>query len=530
MATSIVVYGQQLLEDTNISSGFPNSTNKNWVIADGYRLTTSRDMYPVYPKQTVASSMAAFKWADTSTIYKIRPTWRGGHPPYRVTVFKAPTGAQLNGVSFSGSEIVQEYTRTLDATTTRYIHDLPNNFCELTHQFQIGDVGQTFEWGIVVHDQNNRTISIQWTTQVSNTNVKYFDSVAGNDANDGSFATPYQTAAFGYALANAQNYIFKFKDGSYAINSDFAITSTKCKSWIGVGDAVSFDMTAGLFSSGVDDQLFMGINFTGAKLDAPDTFNHKYNLVSRCTFHDCTFNNNFVGTVNTDNSAAIAFWGNTTLEHQDISITNCNQLSTVKSQMLTMFDVNGVIVENCHVSNAAYDPGSGGGSKFLHVKDETKNITIRHCTASGTSERGLISFSNQGPIQCDQQELLFCAVDNLGAPANNGPYVWNDQSVATPCKGTNQYIQRCTAIAHTQTPLWFRSLGSGGEPVNIEGILYSTTNALILEGGSNGGTYMGHPSVQVPAAKLNTNYTMTDDIKGDNLGITGHQIASPLVN
>lgn len=527
MATAITVTGKRLRDGGRLSSGF--SANKNYLVSAIRRLSTSRDMALVAP-QAAAGALAAWRWADTSTPYRFRPSWRGGEPGFKATLFAAPIGATFGGIEFTGTPIENEFTRTLDLTTGLYVHTMPDNFCLCEYQFQPGDLGQQFHWGMMVQDQDNRILPIHWVTGVSDSNVKYFDSASGNNANAGTFAAPYQTAAFGYALANAQNFIFKFKDGNYVVDSDFSITASKSASWIAVGSNVNFNMDAGFFSGGVNDMTFMGIKHNGARLAAANAFNHKYNLVDRAYFYDCVFNNSFSGSARDDNPAAIAFWGNASLEHHDISIVNCTQPSTAKCQLLVTFDVNGLIVENCHADNVTYD--AGNGSKFIHIKDETSNFTVRFCTVSGTSIDGLFAISNQGAEnnQCNNQDVQFCAANSNGATSSSGPFTWNNQSSGNPCKGTSQFFQRCTVVAGTQVPLWFRSLGTGGEPVNTEAALYSSSSATFIDGGATAATQIGTPSVKVAAGKINADFSYADDIKAANLGVTGHIIASELVS
>jgi len=141
MATSITVTGNQLRSGGRISSGF--SVNKNYLVTAIRMLSESRDMAVVTPKAN-AGAMAAFRWADTSTPYQFRPTWRGGEPGFKATLFAAPIGATFGGVTFTGDPVENVYSRTLDATTGLYIHALPNNFCLCEHQFVSGDLGQDF--------------------------------------------------------------------------------------------------------------------------------------------------------------------------------------------------------------------------------------------------------------------------------------------------------------------------------------------------------------------------------------------------
>lgn len=523
--TTITLTGRKLRDDGVLASGF--SDNKNYLVTLSRVPTASYDMALIYPKQVAASAISAFKWGDTKTPYQCRPTWIGGRPPYKATLFGAPVGATFGGVEFTGDPIVNEYTRTLDETTGLYVHTLPDDFCLCAYQFESEDIGETFDWGVMIQDQDNKILTIHWTNGVSDTNVKYFDSASGNNANSGTFESPYQTAAYGYGLSSANDYIFKFKNGTYSIDADFSIGAADSKSWIGVGSSVYFNMATGLFSNGVDDLTFSRIRFTGAKSAAVNAYNCKWNLVDRCTYYDCEFENSSYGTTGDDNPAAIAFWGNASEEHNDISIVNCNQLAGAECQMLVTFDVNRIIVENCHVSGVSYP--SSNGSKFLHLKDETSYFDVRHCTASGTSVVGLFDISNQGPAQCNNQLVRYCAADNCGAGAASGAYIWNDSGTGNPCKGTEQYCQRNTVIANAQIPLWFRTLGTGGESVNIEGILYYSTNPTFIEGGVDAGVVIaGTPSL-VAAGEINSDFSYDNSIKSANLGVNGHIIASELV-
>jgi len=259
--------------------------DNSWRIATQFRLDHSYDMVAVHPRASDADGMAYFKWADTKSNYKCRVSWFGGEPPYRLTMLNGPSGATIGGSA------VQVFTRTLDATVSgMYVHTVPNNFAEIDWLPSVGQHGNTYSFSILVEDQAGRTLLIPWSTTVDDTKFKYFDSASGNDSNSGTFELPYKTIAFGFALTNSNNYIFKLKNGSYPLNQSTA--SNKCRSIIGIGSAAVLDTSAGGISGNFDDFAIINCDIDGS----PVTSGHfkPINVQSRSrriVFHKLRFKN-----------------------------------------------------------------------------------------------------------------------------------------------------------------------------------------------------------------------------------------------
>ena len=503
-----------------LQSGYqPINPNNSWRIAAPFRLDHSYDMTLVHPRASDAGSMAYFKWADTKSNYKCRVSWFGGEPPFRLTILNAPAGATIGGGA------VQVFTRTLDATVSgMYVHSVPDNFAEIDWLPSSGQLDNTYNFSVLVEDQANRQLIIPWSVAVDDTKFKYFDSASGSDASAGTFEFPYQTLAFGFGLANSNNYIFKLKDGSYPLNQSTA--SNKCRSIIGIGSAAVLDTSAGGISGNFDDFAIINCDVDGS----PVTSGHfkALNIQSRsrrAVFHKLRFKN-IVPTSHGDNASCIFTVGlgaPSATKHEYISITECSADSTVKAQMVCTYSCDYVVVDSpVGVLNI---PVSPYGAKLIHFKDQTSNVSCRFAVCSGLTDNIMISFANQYPQNAYNQECIFARVNYTGN-SSQAAISWNGQGTTSPYKGTSQYLMRASIRGGTQKPVGSESIGVGGEKLNISSCVWSSSDIFYK---TEGGQEFGTASAQITDAQWDASMNMVAAVRAANLGYRGAEIASTLV-
>ncbi len=502
------------------SAYFPINPDNSWRIAAPFRLDHSYDMTLVHPRASDAGSMAYFKWADTKSNYKCRFSWVGGEPPFRLTLLTYPAGATIGG------SVVQVFGRTQDATVpSMYVHTVPNNYAEIDWLPSAGQHGNTYSFSALVEDQAGRQLVIPWSVTVDDTKFKYFDSSLGSDLNTGTFESPYQTIAHGFALASSNNYIFKLKDGSYPLNQSTA--SNKCRSIIGVGNSAVLDTSAGGISGNFDDFAIINCDVDGS----PVTSGHfkPVNIQSRSrrvVFHKLRFKN-IVPTSHGDNASCIFTAGlgaPSATKHEYISITECTADSTVRAQMICTYSCDYVVVDS-PVGLGLNIPASPYGAKFVHFKDQTSNVSCRFASCSGLTDNIMISFANQYPQNAYNQECIYAKVNYTGNSAQ-AAISWNGQGTTSPYKGTSQYLMRASIRGGTQKPVGSESLGTGGEKLNISSCVWSSSDIFYK---TEGGQEFGTASAQITDAQWDGSMNMVAAVRAANLGYRGAEIASTLV-
>lgn len=489
-----------------------------WKIASPYRLDHVFPISLVHPRQNDSGSMAYFKWADTKSEYVCRPSWFGGEPPFRLTLVNAPAGMTIGG----GTE--QTFTRTLSAHAGIYTHSLPNDYATIRWSPTVGQHGNTYTVTLLVEDQTGGTLLITWTVTVDDTKFKYFDSVSGNNANAGTFAAPYQTFGYGYAsVASAQNYIYKYKAGTYTIHSgvvenDASFDSTHCKSHIGITAGVIFDCTYGEFSGGLSDICLMNLKLTGGQPARSNV--RQVNLTNRSDrayINRVEFDTTEGGTQSpfADNPCGIMFSNIDPNWHYNVSITDCNLSATSTTGMYILFAVRDSIVENTTASGI--NISTTNGDIIGHFKDGCYNVGLRFSDYSGDPAGGVFFVSNQTPSRALNSDINYCRFVTTGS-TYGATIRWNAQVPALENMPAGQYIQRCSIDANTVKPIKMEDSGAGSK-VNYSGILWDSTWSTI-DGGSTGGQSVGQTSVKV--ADINS-------ISSDDIGKRGWVIASTLV-
>lgn len=492
--------------------------NNNWKVAAPYRLDHVFDMIAVHPRHVDAGTMAYFKWADTKSEYVCRPSWFGGEPPFRLTLLTAPTGATIGG----GTE--QTFTRTLSAHAGIYTHSLPNDYATIRWTPTVGQHGSTNKFQLLVEDQTGAFLILTWYVAVDDTKFKYFDSVNGNNANAGTFAAPYQTFGYGYAsVASANNYIYKYKAGTYNVHNgtsgnDAAFDSSHCKSHIGIEAGVIFDVSGGNFSGGTDDIHIANVKITGGRTDKANVrqidigSKSARTTLNRIAFDTTELGNQSVvdnpcGYLPADLSGANY--------HEYMSMTDCTLSAASKAAMAVLFSVKNYIVENC--SSVEGNMAAIGSAMSLHLKGRCYNGTTRFTDLVSNAPNGVMWVSNQTPADCLNTDINYCRLTNT--TSTTGAVIRLNSQVLSGSKPAGQYVQRCSLAAATIVPLKMEDF-VGGDDVNYGGILWQGTSST-LDGGSTGGTSLTTTSAKV--ADINT-------LSADDIGIRGWVIASTLVS
>jgi len=505
---------------TDVLDAFYPAINpiNSWKIAAPYRLDHAFDMIAVHPRHNDAGSMAYFKWADTNSEYVCRPSWFGGEPPFRLTLLSAPAGMTIGG----GTE--QTFTRTLSAHAGVYIHSLPNDYATIRWQPTAGQHGNTYSVRLLVEDQTGGYLIFRWSVTVDDTKFKYFDAAGGNNANAGTFEAPYQTFGYGYAsVATPQNYIFKYKAGTYNIHNgtsgnDAAFNSTHCKSHIGIAAGVIFDVSGGNFSGGTDDIYIANVKITGGRTDKANVRQIDIGSKSaRTTLNRIAFDTTELGTQSTvDNPCGYLPADLSGANyHEYMSMTDCTLSATSKAAMAVLFSVKNYVVENCE--SVAGDMAAIGSAMALHLKGRCYNGTTRFSDLVCNAPNGVMWVSNQTPADCLNTDINYCRLTNT--TSTTGAVIRLNSQALSGSKPVGQYVQRCSLAAATSVPLKMEDY-IGGDDVNYGGILWQGTSSTI-DGGSTGGTSLTTASAKV--ADINS-------LASGDIGVRGWVIASTFVS
>lgn len=506
------------LNGISASGNPPINPNNNWKIATAFRLAFSFPMTTVHPRHSDAGAMAYFKWADTKSEYVCRFSWFGGEGSFRITLLDAPAGATLNG----GTE--QVFIRTLSAHAGIYTHSLPDDYATIRWQPTVGQHGNTYKFRVMIEDQAGRIEINQWFTTVDDTKFKYFDAVSGNNANAGTFEAPYQTFGYGYAsVTNAQNYIFKYKPGTYQVHNgtsgnDAAFDASHCKSHIGIGSGVVFNLNGGNFSGAGDDIYIGNIKLTGGRTDKANV--RQIDIASksaRITLNRIIFDTTELGTQSTvDNPCGFMPADLSGVNyHEYLSITDCSLTSTSKSALAVLFSAKNYVVENC--TSAEGNMAAVGSAMAVNIKGRNYNGSLRFCDLVSNAPNGVIWVSNQTPADCLNTDISYCRFTNT--TSTTGAVIRFNSQVLSGTKPDGQYVQRCSLSAATIVPLKMEDFVTGSA-VNYSGILWQGTSSTI-DGGSTGGQSTGETSVKV--ADINS-------LAAGDIGKRGWIIASTLVN
>jgi len=499
-------------------SGFPAiNPNNNWRIAAPFRLHRVDTMRQLTHKPE-SGAYAFWRWASTKHPNTKRPAWQGGHPPFRVTVFR-------DGVS--ESEITWVRTQSV-VDPTKYDHTYPTYGYDHTFQPDLAENGTTINYSYLIESQDGQALVIRAPTQVDNSRFKYFaQTPAGNNANAGTFEAPYETFGYGYAsVANAHTYIYCYKAGTYNVHNgtvmnDAAFNSTHCKSHIGIEPGVIMDVSTGHFSNGASDISIAKFAVIGGRADRADV--RQFDLSAQCVRFSAhgIVSLTVQGLTGGDNPSGFMFWNLTSpAYHEDIAFTDCVLAAGSTAQFATFFQCKNAVIENFRSDSVAAT--ANNGAQHIYPKDGCLNFTIRHCELVGSAGNGgMLGVASQDWESCGNIDIHFCKIVNLLSGAATVSR-WNlAVDLAGEQKPQDYYIQRCDVDAYQTSPFTFENYEEVGYPVNYSAIRWESTSSTFNNGAdAGGGVSVGETTVKV--ADINT-------YSADDLGIRGYKISSTLV-
>lgn len=495
--------------------------DNSWRIASEYRLQRT-DTLAMVTHLSSSGTMAAWRWASSNHKYVSRLGFRGGEPPFRVSILQGPSGATVGGTSTT-----QTWTRTQSVVDpSLYIHSMPTNMNEIHWQPSAGDVGTTKKFRVRVESADDQVIEHTFYVAVDNSKFYYF-SQTGSDSNTGLFGSPWLTFGKGYSTAGGQNRIHCYYSGTYQVHNGTAgnaaaFDATHCASHIGLESGVTFNVDTGSFSGGTSDITIYNVTVTGGDPNMQSGNVRQFNLTNksdRATFWKVTGNTNVVGIQTTaDNPAGIFFADLTSpAYHENVAIMDCVQPATAKTQLTVFFQVKNSLIEN--LTSLSPSISTSNGPLVFGLKDGVLNCTVRMCDISASTPNLLIHLYSQDWASCGNIDMHYCRLINQN-PSSTATMSFNDQVDAAPKeKPINYWVQRCSIDANTSIPFSFKNYTGLGHPVNYSGILWESS-ATTIDGGTTGGQSVGTTSVKV--ADIN-------NVSAANLGVRGWAIASTLV-
>jgi hypothetical protein len=490
--TGLVNPATDLLDSTYVQ---PNPDN-SWRMASAYRLDKVQTMTENYPASN-AGIYAAHKWADTFADYKERMVWRGGEGPHRITALQQPEWAQLGNTTG-----IQIFNRVATSDPLIFEHQIPEFYAVVRGRPDLSDVGETFRFRYMIESQDGQILFIQWDCTVDNSGrIKYLDAVAGLDTNAGTFAAPFQTFPKMWNLTNANQFVFRLKDGVYNVsngsggNASFA--SNRPLSIRGCGTSSStviLDLSTATFAGAGSDICVTDLTVTNAPVRPnPRQFDFG-SRVENVHFSNIKWDTR-IGTDNGDNPCG-AFFPDVNPPSLRISIVDCELLPTSTASMVIYFGTDNVVEENCFSSGVIFP--TTNGSLVSHTKGRNTNTTYRYVNYSADSNNGIIWVSNQNPEACANIEMQYFRLVNVGT-GNSEPIRFNGQ-VISGTRPSGMLIQRGSINGGNRAPLLFEAYVSGAD-VEYGGILWSSSTATSID--STGGVSLANPSVKV--ADIDTN-------------------------
>lgn len=215
----VIVHPRPDVDTGSLASGNPNSWERARLAPDG------------------------IPWRVPITVY-------GGAWPFEYKLLSGPSGMSVGqhygdtdyGFLSWASPVIGTYTIQVQVTTQDF--GRTSGSADPTGQY-------TVSWTLVVADHTDVTKFV------------YLDASAGNNANNGAFATPWQTLA-GFAAASTSGKQLIFKAGTYAMNALSAVLdcTSRAKVFIGYpGASVTIDYSGSW--SGTDIWILMNSGTSG---------------------------------------------------------------------------------------------------------------------------------------------------------------------------------------------------------------------------------------------------------------------------
>ena len=494
----------------------------SWQLAAPYKVGQKLPLNAIWPRPDNETDVNSYLRNAHPNIEYVQPICiQGGERPLRFTIIAAPGGTTISG----------EMSRTYDPVTGLVLHTRQKDFGVVRWTPTSGT--QTFT--IRVTDQSGATLDVTWTVTVDATKFVIVDAATATSGS-GTWASPLKTWADLWgndANATFANKIAYFKAGTYTVHSAGGLhcsinTNVKPLAYIGAETGgVIFNNTTGHFYANRGDVAFRNIAFTGCVTTEANVRIIQVSVKDRnYLFDNLTFSNNVVGTVANDNPACIIFMDNDTYSY-NIALINSTFDNTCTISAYDNFNCDGVLLEN---NVLTYSLAGGTNSTIgLHVKDDTRNVTVVFNTTIGVFPDGHIRMSNQQNRLAGAYNQEVCynvCIDLSLSSAVFSPIVWN-QNATSFINALNTHCYRNTIKAAAWTAITAVDWMTAGVNYYVK----TTGNAYFAGSFVDGGAYtpIGTASVSLTSAQINSltgALTTVGNARATYLGTVGAEIAS----
>jgi len=445
----------------------------------------------------------------------------GGIPPFRYSVTSTMSGLTIGA-------------------------DMPNDWWENGLQnygvlMCDAPTAGTYTTTVTGTDQAGTQVSSTFTTVVidknDTTKFRWFDSVNGNNANSGSYASPYKddlTKAYG-ATSGAttfQGHVI-FKDtATYSLvgHSDttpgirlnsgrMPIVYYTMPVSGSVGQRAKFDFTGGKFIgitgfSCLVQGMYIGeIDHTGSTTGVTNMHNYYINdAQDRITFFNIDNTSIGVGSAGTDN-ATFCFFSNGA-DSTDASynhnvffrrVRETGRPSSSNSYgMTSAYGLKYALFEDCHEI-------SSSSAEDFYLKDSDQQVTLRYCSSDNNMAVGA---QNQNGGTSGEIEYVHCRVND----ALGGTAIGLATAGASGTLG-NIYVSRCTTYGKVDVNSFSTATGTYA----VSGTVIYTSLSPAFNNGGKSSTNTGN-ELQGNTAYINTTTLKLTDTYAAYRGTRGAEI------
>jgi hypothetical protein len=531
--------------DSNYYTPDPDIT---WNVAPEYQYETTPFQMEMVTLKRNSGPDAYHKFASANWEYRAYVGWRGGKPPFRVTLLEAPSGATIGS-----SGLVQTMTRTPDASVNGVLnHGIPEEANTIKWVPQLSDVGLTRKFKVQIEDSVGQQIVNTHYVTVDENKFIYADVNAVDDTGAGTWTNPKKT--FAAAHNNAGKICIYKAAGVYNVTfGGLSNYENRSRNHIAIVPGVVFDMSTEQFgvAGPGSDLAFIGIEFNGcvATNSHVRVFNNG-GKTDRALWWGCKWRNVSIGAVGNDNPGCITLMSlgspsgtprdlPSTHLHEDIAVVQCDVDDTVDIQQITMFGTNRTLFE---FNTASYKPtvtlsvaGHNNGATWLHHKDGNSKATARfNICNSGGFTLGPIIFSNQRGWFCNEQEMLFnfirCSQGSLTSFSRQHLVKGNVQAGQRVGPENTRCIRNTFIATGSGQVEFLRWDGPTGleEPTIFENNIVVTTASNIHSSQAlphNAFTNVG-VNQKLALSDVNAQHRLTGNARNTHLGKQGAEIAS----
>lgn len=516
--------------DGRTHSKYPNggAPEEGWQIPPANRVGQKLPLSLVHPQADVSTfAFAAHRKASTEHTYRTRVTVQGGEMPFKMELVNAPAGATIVG----------EFTRIADPFVAGVtLHTRPDDYGVVTWPNSTG----TGIFEVLITDQSGATITAEWTAETDDAAFVYLDAFDGSDAADGSFATPLKTFSVGLwkgsdVDATYANKIATYKTGTYPIYAaapgDFAgiDVGIKPRSHIAIESGVVFDVSTGHFYGNTDNLAFYNITFDGTYPSVANCRIIEISSKGENFFFDSLIfrNHTTAGTNPIDNPACIETRDASSFA-SNISVINVTNEPTTLFQQVCFYSAKNILIEGCTAENINHQ--TPNAPRWLHIKDDCWDVSIRFGHGTATDETELISMSNQqsAGLLAANQEVCYNYVEGSGYIVEGSTIGWNQAAVQVGIgNAANTHQYRNTAKSNIDV-VRCESFITGGDDVILSADIWIGTNYIFSQSADGYDDEVAPLSQQLLAADVDASgaLTETNGARTAYLGIRGQEIAS----